>query len=382
MSITGERMSGSRSAEDTTFMSPKVRLTLSVLVRILLCVAAACGTSGREGGDAGNIDESEAGSSDVVASVCEAGAGPRTLYDFGGMQATQPAIVGDEVIVAATSSIMAVPSSGGPPRIVTDAISPTSAVVLGGSVFYQGLENVPGSDPDAGVPVPSETQLFSVGLAGGTPEAFPALKHFTPRVTDGTALYLSYDPTGFDRWVPPSGAPTALPLDTNLLIDGVLIQGNFLYVAAQDIKSAGFSNGLIGRMPKSGGAFERIVSGIGHPSNLAADATSFYWAEDPQAITGNGKLVRSALDGSGITMLYSGTVFSVAVRAGRVFFSWGTEIDSVASVGGSAKPLATGLKNAGFLTLGDNTLSWVDPVQLSFSSTASPVLVSLCLSPP
>jgi hypothetical protein len=267
--------------------------------------------------------------------------------------------------------------NGGDVRTLTTATSPSSAIVLNELVYYSGLATV----PDAGFPIPSELQFFVVPMAGGTPTSIPTLMGLTPVGEDNSTLFLSGGAGAFDRWSPPSGVPMPVPFDQTLLVDGITIQGDYIYLAAQDITMGGFSNGLIARVPKAGGRLERLVQSIGHPWLVTADAQGLYWAEDPMGITGEGRLVRSNLDGtSPMTLRSSESLVSLVVSNGRLYYSVGTEIDSMSAAGGPVTVIASGLKDAGLLSIVGGNIVWIDPAQPTFGSTISPVVMTACLS--
>jgi len=168
-------------------------------------------------------------------------------------------------------------------------------------------------------------------------------------------------------------------LDSNLLIDAFVVYGNYLYFASQDIGAGGLSNGVIARIATNGGSTERLLSGLGHPWELAADADSLYWAEAPPSITGNGHLAKSTLTGSGLTKVADVNAISIATFKGRVYFSTGSEVKMLAAPGGSSTDIATGLNEAGLLTVSGANIVWVEPSQQKLSNTAPAALMTACL---
>jgi hypothetical protein len=310
--------------------------------------------------------------------VCATGPGVTQLYVLGEPAATQPVVTGDQVLLAVTESLLAVPVAGGAPSTLAVAEGPSAPVVLDGIAYFQASAAV--GLPDAQGKQPTQSEVYAVAVAGGNATPMPALDTFTPVAADGSSLYLEENSLGFERWTPPSGTANDLPVDAGLLIDGMTIQGGYLYVAGQDIKVGGFLNGVIERIPKAGGSAERIVTGIGHPWNLVADSVALYWSEDPPGLygVGPGRLARSSLDGKSLATVFQQNATSLVAANGRLYFSLGTEVDSISTTGGATTTIASGLANAGLLAVAGGNVIWVDPYSQALSGTASAVLTTAC----
>jgi hypothetical protein len=317
-------------------------------------------------------------SSSAQQLVCATRPGVTQLYMLGEAAATQPVVTGDQVLLAVTESLLTVPLTGGAPNTLAVAEDPTAPVVLDGIAYFQALAAV--GAPDAQGKQPSQSQVYAVAVAGGDATPMPSLDTLTPVAADDSALYLEGNSSGLERWTPPSGTASNLPVDAGLLIDGMTIQGDYVYVAGQDIKVGGFLNGVIERIPKAGGSAERIVTGIGHPWNLAADSAALYWSEDPPGLygVGPGRVARSSLDGTSVVTLLGQTSSSLVAANGRLYFSLGTEVDSISATGGVTTAIASGLTNAGLLAVAGSNVVWVDPYEQALSGTASAVLVTAC----
>jgi hypothetical protein len=313
-----------------------------------------------------------------MAAKCLGGGGVRSITDLNFRTATQPIAVDNGVVLGTTDAIISVSISSGTMTTLTSAESPSNVAILEGNVYYSGLEPVAAPEQDAGVPIPSQQQFFAVPIAGGPAAPVPSLMHFIPVGVDDSALFLINGSLTLERWSPPSGEPTVLAMDNELLVDAVTVQGGFVYIAAQDIATGGFTNGVIARVSKTGGSLERIVTNIGHPWNIASDAQGLYWSEDRPGITGTGRLATTGLAGGLTNTLISGNLSSVVVESGRVFYSRGNEIDSISTAGGPETVIAPGLMEAGLLSTVGANLVWVDPAQQAFGGQISPQLMTVC----
>jgi hypothetical protein len=233
------------------------------------------------------------------------------------------------------------------------------------------------------MPQQSRAQTFVVPLEGGTPTSLAVLGGSTPLAADSSSIYLlNVHMRSIDRWIPPSGIPVETPIDTSLQVDSVVVYGDSVYLAAQDVRIGGFTNGVIARAPKAGGAFERKVTNIGHPRNLAADTSGLFWTEDPPGLfgAGPGRVGRSRLDGSNPTTVIAQNALALTVAGDRLYFSTGTEIDSISVGGGVASPLVVGLMRAGALGVSNGYLVWTDPSQQNLSDTSPVAIMTKCVS--
>jgi hypothetical protein len=140
---------------------------------------------------------------------------------------------------------------------------------------------------------------------------------------------------------------------------------------------------VIARIPKTGGSVQRIVTNIGHPGNLAADASGLYWSQDPPAAfgAGPGRLARSNLDGSAPSTLLSQEPISLVAANGRLYFSTGSEIESISVTGGATTTLASNLTFAGLLTVAGGNVVWIDPYGQALSGTAPLNVMTACATP-
>lgn len=352
-----------------TSMCARARLLLGVSLLV-----NACSGTADQGGAPDSSAEAE------TWGPCVSGSGSSTLMTV--PIATQPAVDGSDLILAASNALLRVPLAGGEPETLVEARSPSAPIVLASQAYFSA-EMLVGAT-DANGKQMSGQGLFAVPLAGGEPGYLPELGNFAPVAEDGAALYVDTHGRGFERWDPKSDALVELRVDTGLLVDAVAVYGDFVYVAAQDITRGGGDNGVIGRIPKLGGDFEALITGLGHPWNLVASAAGLFWNEDPPTLTGGqtGRVARSALDGRDIATVASGSATSLLYAHGRLFAALGGEIDSFPVKGGDPVVVASGLAVPGMLTVVGGNLVWIDPVYKALSSTEPTHVMTACAAPP
>jgi hypothetical protein len=302
-----------------------------------------------------------------------------TLFTSTNGSVTQPVLSsGGPLFLSTPTSVVILPILGGAPQVVANAESPSRVESIGEQFYFQALS---ASDPSAlEPPAYPSPQLFwgSFGLPGFTTIA--GLGAFSPITADASSIYLLSGST-LER-LPNLGSASMLASDAALLIYDGSVQNDYLYLAAWDLTVGGLTNGVIGRTPIDGtGTLERIVTGIGHPIQIATDETSIYWSEDPPALSGAGpgRLARSNLDGSSPTTLLPKEPISFVASSGRLYLSFGTEIDVMVASGGPTYPVARGLTDAGLLLVADNELIWVDPFSQALSGTAPTLVQAACI---
>ena len=325
----------------------------------------------------------DASQHDSAAGALEAGigCGVVSLYDFEGAAPTQPFLTGTDLIIATTTSVVDVSVVSRVPRRLTSATSLSMAVVLDGGVYFKGAVPVAGANPDAAGPVASEAHVFMVPLVGGSPTEYPALGEASPVAADDTSIYLE-SAGRVVRWTPKTGNTVSLPIDVGWVVDGVSLQGDYLYLAAQDARLSGFTNGLIARIPRDGsGAVATIVTGIGHPWSLTADAAGLYWSEDPPTLAGAGRIARSALDGTSVVTVVGTNASSLAVAGEHLIFTVGGDVDAVLTTGGAVTVLASDQQAPGFITAVGDKVVWLAPATSSFSTVQSPSVMMTCFPP-
>ena len=310
--------------------------------------------------------------------TCSLGTSIATIFTSTDGSVTQPVLSDGILFLTTPTSVAALSPMGGKPPIVASAESPSRAEALGADIYFQAqsASAIGGQQP----PTYPSPQLFlaNYGFTNFAPVA--GLGDFTPITGDGLSVYLSSGST-LER-IAFFGSSNALASDATLFIYDASAQGDYLYVAAIDPTVSGDTNGVIGRTPIDGsGAFERIVTGIGHPVQIATDETAVYWAEDPPALSGAGpgRLARSNLDGSSVTTLLPREPISFVASSGRLYLSFGTEIDVMTAGGGPTYQVAGGLGWAGLLLVGDNQIFWADPAAQALSGTAPTLVQTACV---
>jgi hypothetical protein len=333
---------------------------------LALGLAAGCGRAPVAGGQGG--DTSRSGCAAGVTALV-----PRTLSQgaFSGVAWNDRAVV-----VSGVGGVTSFPSDGSASTTIAKMGEAYGLVLAGGSAFFTA--DVPAGAPNAQGKVSSTTALFSVPLAGGDPTLIPnAAINMDGATTDGTALYgPGY---GFDvsRISIADGAGTDLPLPKGYSIDALALHAGIVYVAAQDLSNTSATNGVIAKLPASGGALQTVVSNIGHPWSLVADASGLYWVEEPPVGQfGDSHVVHAGLDGSGRKTLLSHGANSLVVSDGALFIA-ADGISKLPLAGGDEVPLVTGLQGPGRLVVADGNAAWVDPVSPALSGPA-PLLMTAC----
>jgi hypothetical protein len=312
--------------------------------------------------------------------TCSLGTSVATLFTSTDGSVGQPVLsYGSPLFLTTPTSVLALSIVGGvPPQMVIDAESPSRVEGIGEQFFFQAQSaSFAGAPPPPAYPSP---QLFW-GSYGRTDLATVAgLGAFTPIAADGSAIYL-LSGSALER-LPSFASPYPLASDPTLFIYDAAVGNGYLYVAALDATVGGFTNGVIARTPVDGtGTLERIVTGIGHPIQIAADETALYWSEDPPALygAGTGRLARSKLDGSSVATLLLREPISFVVSNDRLYLSFGTEIDVMVASGGPTHPIVNGLIYAGHLLVADSEIFWVDPSSQALSGTAPTVVQAACI---
>jgi hypothetical protein len=289
------------------------------------------------------------------------------------------AVSGDQVVIGG-SGIVRVPLAGGDPVTLASPGDSDGLLVLGGVAYFVASHAV--GDPVQGKQ-PAEETLDAVPVSGGdTTTALGASDTPAPffGIADATSLYFpSRNLSAIAKFTPPAALVDLDSGGTVLDIDAIAEQGASIYVAAQDVRVGGFTNGLIQRIPKSGGTAETIVSNIGHPWSLVADDTGLYWQEDPPGITGIGQIAHAQLDGSGISSLLSVGATSLAVSSGQLYFTTQDSVQSMPTSGGAVTTVASNQKSAGTLLIAGDNVVWVDPSSKSLSDPTVPVVLAACV---
>jgi hypothetical protein len=341
-------------------MSHRVRPAVAVAVLAIL----GCGGTA-----------SDVGSTTANQTSCPAGTvpwQPRMLAHgiFSGLY------LANGTVLATGSDLQRFPLNGDPALTLAQASGMRGLVVVGQTAYFTA--DHPVGAPTAQGKQSSTTALYSVPLAGGTATLFIDMPlNIDGAVTDGTAIYFNGYGAGIVRVVVADGSASTLPLA--LGVNAIAVHGGVVYAAATDLTSTNPSNGLIVRMPTTGGPPQTIVANIGHPWSLVADANGLYWAEDPPVgVFGDGHVARAGLDGSGVRTLLPHGARALAVDGADLYFAWDA-IGKVPLGGGAVTTLVPGpLKAPGMFTISNGNAVWVDPVFQALSDPTEPLLVTTC----
>ncbi|HVV53150.1 MAG TPA: hypothetical protein VHO06_26065 [Polyangia bacterium] len=323
----------------------------------------------------------------VSAPACQAPAGRTTLYDG---QSEGPVsglfVSGGQVLFSTTYGLWSVPLAGGAP--VEIAAGATGVGVVGGTLYYTASHAVgaPGADGRQS----SSVALYAAPFTGGPIDAGAAAlvqDDFTAGASaqDGTSLYVVGPGLGsILRLTPPATAPTSLSLDATLEVRALAVEGGFLYAAVGDLSTSP-SAGLIVRIPKAGGALERLTAPAGFPDGLAADASGLIWIQQPPVGTfGNSSIVRADLAGRGVTTLVDGSAGSPSALGlgGSSLYLLTDVLARISERGGPVEALTAALTSAGMLQVSGSDVVWVDNASRALSSTAPTTVEVLCAAPP
>lgn len=309
---------------------------------------------------------------------CLTGPGVTTLFQDAGFGL---AVAGDQAVIGTIHEIVRVPIAGGSPVSVASAEDPYGLLVMGDNVYFTGMHD---SGPvDSQGKQPSATSLYVVPLAGGEPaillSAAPNVDAWT---TDGTSLFYSSYAWSVTKLTPPVTTTVDLPLVGKPIVNAIAVNGDYVYVATNDISSNDPKNGGIQRLPKAGGPPQVIVANIGHPWSLLADESSLYWVEDPPTGTfGDSHIVRAALDGTGITTLLPHGSRAMAITGDSLFFE-SDVIGRIPKTGGAVSIVASDQMGEDFLKVAGGNLVWVNHAQKALSDPTPTSINTACINGP
>jgi len=308
---------------------------------------------------------------------CLTGPGVTTLVESRG---SGLAVDGDHVLVLGSNEVMRVPIAGGTPVTLAQAADPYGLLVIGDNIYFTAMHD---SGPvDFQGKQPSTTSLYVLPLAGGQPSIFlPTAPIAETWTTDGVSLFIASG-QGVAMLTPPATTTVDLPFDGKGVIDAIAVNGDYVYVATQELAQNVPKNGAIQRLSKSGGAPQRIVADIGHPWNLVADDSGIYWAEDPPTGTyGNGHIMRAALDGTGITALSAHESTAMAIAGDNLYFE-SDIIGRMPKNGGDETTIVTGQTGEDFLKVAGGNLVWVNHASKALSDSTPTTVNTACIEPP
>lgn len=331
-------------------------------------LGAGCGRSPVAGGQGGG---------ETPLSGCVGGAAPLVARTLAQGLFSALAWNAGAVLATGDDGITSFPLDGSASKTIAHMSGSDGLVLAGGAAFF--VASIPAGAPDPQGKVPSAQALFSVPLAGGDPTLEPdGSVSLEGAVTDGTAIYAPAGGSGVTRIALADGARTDLTLSASLLLDSLAVHAGSVYVAAQDLSSSSASSGLIVKVPATGGPALTVVSNIGHPRSLVADASGLYWVEEPPVGQfGDSHVVHAGLDGKGMKTLLTHGAGSLALDGGTLYLA-SDSISRMALPDGAEVPLVTGLQGPGRLVVSGGNAAWVDPEFPSLSATTPPSLMTVC----
>ena len=157
---------------------------------------------------------------------------------------------------------------------------------------------------------------------------------------------------------PPDASPTALSFDSSLQVRALAVDGVYVYAAVDDL-SAQPGEGLIVRIPKTGGSTDRLTPLAGNPDRLAVDSGGLFWLQEPPPGTfGNTEILHSDLMGRNIATLFDGSAASasdVALGPADLYFI-ADGLERIGKNGGAVESLTTSLAGAGLLRVSGSDL--------------------------
>lgn len=348
-----------------------MQTTLRWTPAMWLALVSGCGGHAATQG----VDNAVGGASSQPV-PCLTGPGVTTLMQDAGFNVT---ISGDQAYLVTINSILRIPIAGGPAVTIAQVSDPSGLLLLGGHAYFTAFH--PDGPVDFQGKQPSASSLYSVPLAGGEPTmVLSTAPNTSGWTTDGTSIFYASYAFGITKLTPPS-TTLDLPLDGKPMVDAIAVYGDYIYVATQDITSGVALTGAIQRIPKGGGAAQRIVANIGHPWSLLVDDTGLYWVEDPPTGTfGGSHIAHAALDGSGITTLLARGSRSMALDGTNLYFGL-EDVEKMPKPSGEPTIIATGQTGEDLLQVAGGNLVWLDHVQKALSDPTPITLNTACINP-
>jgi hypothetical protein len=273
---------------------------------------------------------------------------------------------------------MSFPSNGDPASTIAQMSEAYGLVVAGGAAYFTASFPVGAADPQG--KQQSAPGLFSVPLSGaGDPTlVIGSFVNIDGAVSDGVAIFLDGGAGAIARVSIADRVRTDLPLPHGISIDALAVHAGVLYVAAQDLASTSASNGVILSLAATGGTARALVTDIGHPWSLVADASGLTWVQEPPiGQFSDSLIVHAGLDGKGGKTLLSHGANSLAVSNGDLYLAW-DGISKVPLGGGAETSLVSGLQGPGRLVVSNGNAAWVDPEFQARSATTVPALMTTC----
>jgi hypothetical protein len=322
--------------------------------------------------------------------TCNAPSGETALFDdTSGGPVGRLFLLGEQVFFSSTTGLSSVPLSGG--SVTAIASAATGVAMVGSTLYYVGEHPV--GVPDAQGKQSSATGLYATlsggPIDGGTSDGGVSTlvqDDFSVGsvVTDNNSLFVAGAGLGTVLKVtPPSTSPVSLTFGGSLSIRALAVDATYLYAAVEDLTTQPGSGAIV-RMPKSGGATERVLTLAGFPDALVVDDKALYWIDQPPVGTfGNTRVVRADLDGQNEVALVDasnndGSVGDIALGPDYLYFL-SEGLARVPKAGGPVAIIVSELTAPGLLQVSGADVVWVDNFYRALSSTALTPIEALCV---
>lgn len=135
------------------------------------------------------------------------------------------------------------------------------------------------------------------------------LINMTTAIAADEAFVYFYDDQNNIKTVPAMGGAVAT------IGDGV---ASSLYISGNDIYWTEYSNGMIKKMPKTGGAVTTLATGSNSPSNLVVYDSTVYWLE----FTNPGRVLKASVNGGSTTVIaYEANTIGIATDSANIYWA-------------------------------------------------------------
>ena len=330
---------------------------------------------------------------DAAAPMCNAPSTQTTLVGATPVSVEGLFLMGSRAFFSSTEGLSSVPLSGGPSTLIVSGGS--GVAIVGGTLYYVASHAVGAVDPQG--KQPSAPALYAMPLSGGAADggvpdggaSTLVQDNFSEEtaVVDGTSLYVAGAGLGVLKITPPSTSPITLTFDGAFSIRALAVDATYLYAAVGDLAAVP-NDGVIVRMPKSGGATERLITLGGFPDGLVVDDQALYWIDEPTVGTfGSSRVVRADLEGRNDTALIdasnsSASPSEIALGPTHLYFLAGS-LGRVPKLGGAIETIVPDLSapeaGPGALQVSGADVAWVDNYVRALSSTASTSVEAICV---
>lgn len=184
---------------------------------------------------------------------------------------------------------------------------------------------------------------------------------------DTTHVYFTEEGGGNVKKVPIGGGATVTLASVLNNPQYIAVDASNVYFTEFGTWNAGFgvqnNDGTIKKISIGGGATVALASALDGPKAIAIDATSIYWVEVANSVSGAGSVKSVPIAGGVVTSLASGLSGSqyIAMDAGSVYY-W-QEYGTLAKVGkadGTLTVMATGMSGMPPIAVDTTNIYWAD----------------------